>query len=169
MLPNKKIKIQKKSGAYDLTFEENIDAANYTLKELTRAALRDSAKYIRRLVGDQLKDFYAVNYIGFSRRRLINAPRAGKLIRKYPGSALQYWVRKKESDLQIGFKQSAWYGMNQELGDKGQPRLGILRTTTYGNISKLREIQGQYLDKMNAGQAFDPGNDEYKSQEGVEE
>ena len=168
-LPNVKQKIKKKDGAYNLTFEDSIDAANYTMQELTRAALRDSAKYLRRLMGDQLKSFYGVNYIAYYHGKVFKANRTGKLIKKYPGSAVQYWVRKRECDLQIGFKQDSWYGMKQELGDKGQPKLGILRNTTYDNIDKIRTIQSQYLDGMNNEKPFDPGDDEYKSHEGEEE
>lgn len=168
-LPNSKLKIRKKDGEYNLTFEDSIDPANYTLKELTRAALRDSAKYIRRLVGDKLKSYYSAHYIGFRRKKLLNAPRIGKLIKKYPGSAVQYWVRKKEADLFIGFKLMSWYGAKQELGDKGQPKLGFLRNTTMQNVSKLQEIQSKYLDKMNTPKPFDIGGNEYKSREGEEE
>ena len=57
-------------------------------------------------------------------------------------------VRKKENDLQIGFKHNSWYGALSELGDKNQPKRGILRDTVFENIDTIQEIQGQYLSAL---------------------
>ena len=44
-----------------------------------------------------------------------------------------YWVRKKETDLQVGIKHNTWYGVLQELGDGNQPRRSILTSAVQQN------------------------------------
>lgn len=117
----------KKDG---IEFISNVDRINYTIEELSRAALRDSAKLIRKRMIQKL--------------RKLPGMKRGK--RVY--SSTQYWVRKRETDLQIGFKHDTWYGVLQELGSKNQPKRGILRDTVYENIDEIRKIQGQYLSAI---------------------
>jgi len=77
-------------------------------------------------------------------------------LRKLPGmkrnkriyNSTQYWVRKRETDLQIGFKHDTWYGVLQELGTKGQPARHILRGTVMENIDDIRRVQGAYLSAI---------------------
>src|SRR5690625_3812780 len=77
-------------------------------------------------------------------------------LRKLPGmrrskriySSTQYWVRRIEADLQIGFKHDSWYGARSELGTSNQPKRNILRSTVYDNIDQIRIIQGQYLSAI---------------------
>src|SRR5690606_2719921 len=81
----------------------------------------------------------------------------------------QYWVRKWEPDLQIGFKHDAWYGARSELGTHGSPARGILRSTVYENIDEMRRIQSQYLSAIttdSAGNLIDES--EYTSPDGEE-
>lgn len=145
-LPNAKMKIDK----HGIRFESNVDATKYLLTELTRAALRDTAKLLRKRIVEKLKKL----------------PGMKKSKRIYSSS--QYWVRKKESDLQIGFKHNTWYGVLQELGDRGQPKRDILRSTVMENIDEIQQIQAQYLSALNDPQPDDPGDEEYKSPEGDE-
>ena len=63
-------------------------------------------------------------------------------------SSTQYWVRKRETDLQIGFKHDTWYGVLQELGTKGQPARHILRGTVMENLDDIRRVQGRYLSAI---------------------
>ncbi|MBS4191192.1 hypothetical protein KHA94_13465 [Bacillus sp. FJAT-49705] len=111
-------------------FTSSVDKAMYSIEELSRAALRDSAKYIRR---EMLK-------------RLRKLPGMKKNRRLYRST--QYWVRRKESDLQIGLKHNTWYGADSELGTHKQPARGILRDSVYLNIDQIRIIQGQYLSAI---------------------
>lgn len=133
-------------------FTENVDKAQYTITELTRAALRDSAKFIRRKMNDEV-------------RKLPGMRRSRR-----PYRSNQYWVRRWENDLQIGFKHSTWYGVEQELGTNGQPARNILRNSVYDNIDQIRIIQGQYLsaieDENRAKSLID--ENEYISPEGEE-
>lgn len=114
----------KKDG---VEFVSHVDRTKYTLQELERAALHETAKLLRRRMLDKL-------------RQLPGMRRHVRLWR-----STQYWVRKQEADLQIGFKHDSWYGARQELGDSGQPARHILRNTVLENIELMRIIQGKYL------------------------
>lgn len=108
-------------------FISNVDRAKYTLAELERAALKDTAKFLRRRMVDKLKQLP-----GMRRSKRIY-------------SSTQYWVRRREADLQIGVKHDSWYGAHQELGTSKQPKRGVVRNTVLENINQIRIIQGQYL------------------------
>jgi hypothetical protein len=125
-LPKSVTKI-KKDG---IEYTSDVDRAKYLLVELQRAALRDTAKLVRRRMIDKLKELPGMK----KNKRIYNSS--------------QYWLRRKETDLQIGFKHGTWYGTDQELGTKNQPRRGILRDTVYENIDNIRIIQGKYLSKI---------------------
>lgn len=116
-------------------FTSSVDKAQYTITELSRAALRDSAKFIRRKMNDEV-------------RKLPGMRRARR-----PYRSNQYWVRKWETDLQVGFKHSTWYGLQQELGTEGQPARNILRNSVYENIDEIRRIQSQYLSAITTDSA----------------
>ena len=63
-------------------------------------------------------------------------------------SAFQYWVLKREGYLQVGIKHGTWYGTQQELGERNQPRRRILRNTVYNNIPTIVEIESKYLSAL---------------------
>src|SRR5690554_3319724 len=65
-----------------------------------------------------------------------------------PSAAFQYWVRKRELDLVIGSKHDTWYGAQQELGSRNQPKRSIIKGTVMKNIDNIRKIQGQYLSAV---------------------
>jgi hypothetical protein len=111
-------------------FTSNVDRAKYLLVELQRAALRDVAKFLRKRMIEKLK-----NLKGMKKSR-----------RLYKST--QYWVRRIEADLQIGFKHNTWYGVDQELGTSKQPRRNILRDTVFENIDQIRVIEGKYLSAI---------------------
>jgi HK97 gp10 family phage protein len=111
-------------------FVSSVDRANYTIEELSRAALRDVAKLIRKRMIQKLK-------------KLPGMKRSKRIYK-----STQYWVRKRETDLQIGFKHDTWYGVHQELGDRNQPARHILRGTVMENIDEIRKIEGQYLSAI---------------------
>jgi hypothetical protein len=117
----------KKDG---IEFISNVDRAQYTIEELSRAALRDVAKLLRKRMVQELKTLPGMK----RHRRIYNST--------------QYWVRRRETDLQIGVKHDAWYGVNQELGTKGMPKKGVIRETTFKHIDDIRRIEGQYLSAI---------------------
>lgn len=113
-----------------VTFTSNVDRVQYTLTELARAALRDTAKLLRNRMLDKAR-----NLQGMKRSKRVK-------------NAYQYWIRRRETDLLIGVKHGTWYGENQELGTKGMPKKGIIRDTVYENIDQIRIIQGKYLSAI---------------------
>lgn len=116
-----------------VTYTSNVDRVNYTIRELTRAALRDVGRYVSRTSNSE-----AMKLKGLKKNRRVR----GK------SSAFQFWVRKQETDLQVGIKHGTWYGEQQELGTHKQPKRGILRNTVYNNIQKIIEIESQYLSAL---------------------
>lgn len=112
----------KKNG---VEFENNCDRASYTIEELTRAALKDVGKFVCKRTRQKIKR------------------RTGRLAKN-----TQYWVRKQEQDLQVGFKKSGWYGGYQELGTNKQPKIGALYNTVAENIDNIRNIEAQYLSAV---------------------
>lgn len=125
-MPKSVIKVNKKG----IQYISNVDRIKYTLAELTRAALKDVAKYLRKLIIWELQKLPGMK----RNKRLYNST--------------QYWVRKKETDLQIGFKHDSWYGVLQEFGTKTMKQLGILRNIAYNNIDEIRRIEGKYLSAI---------------------
>ena len=117
----------KKDG---IEFISNVDRVQYTIQELSRAALKDVAKLLRKRMVQELKALPGMR----RSKRIYNST--------------QYWVRKRDCDLQIGVKHDAWYGVNQELGTKGMPKKGVIRETTFKHIDDIRRIEGQYLSAI---------------------
>lgn len=126
-------------------YMNNVDRASYYISELTRAALKDVGKFICRETRKKIRR---------KTRRLAHNT--------------QYWVRKKETDLVVGFKTAGWYGGYQELGTQKTPKVGALRNTVADNIDEIRKIEAQYLsaieDEIRAQSLIDEeealGNDE---------
>lgn len=108
-------------------YVSKVDRAKYLITELSRAALRDTGKLVRNR---------ALNEV----RKLRGLKRG-----KRPLNAFQFWVRKREGNLQVGIKHETWYGVAQELGTSNQPRRGILMNAAMENIDDIRRIQGAYL------------------------
>lgn len=137
-LPPSVTRVDRAGG---VTFTSNVDRINYTINELCRAALRDCAKMLRKKMILKLKKLPGM--------------KGSKRIYK----STQYWVRRFEADLQIGMKHDSWYGAQQELGTKNQPKRSIVRDTVFENISEIRNIQAKYLsaieDEQNALRLID--------------
>ena len=117
----------------DVVYTSSVDRAQYTIRELTRAALRDVGKYVSRICNSE-----AMKLPGLKKSRRVR----GRT------SAVQYWARKQECDLQVGIKHGTWYGEQQELGTRNQPKRGILRNSVYNNIPKIVEIESKYLSAL---------------------
>lgn len=128
-LPKSVIRFKKD----DVVYTSSVDRVQYTIRELTRAALRDVGKYVSRLCNSE-----AMKLPGLKKSRRVR----GRT------SAFQYWARKQECDLQVGIKHGTWYGEQQELGTRNQPKRGILRNSVYNNIPKIVEIESKYLSAL---------------------
>jgi mannose-6-phosphate isomerase class I len=108
-----------------------VDKAQYTIRELTRAALKDVGRFICK----KFRDNY---YSHFKRRK-------GRV-----GKYTQYWVKnkQKEPELLVGIKSFAFYGGFQELGSSKNERLGLLTKAAQDNINTIIEIESQYLSAL---------------------
>lgn len=120
-LPKSVTKINKDG----VEFVSSVDRASYTIRELTRAALRDVGKLVCKRTRQQIRR------------------RTGRLSKN-----TQYWVRKKEADLQVGFKPGGFYGGFQELGTEKMPKIGALYNSVKDNIKTIRDIEGRYLSAI---------------------
>lgn len=115
------IKIKKDN----VEFLNNCDRANYTIRELTRAAMKDVGKFVAKRTRQQIRK------------------RTGRLAKN-----IQYWVRKIDQDVQIGFKPGGFYGGFQELGTVKQPKIAALYNSVKDNIGTIRDIEAQYLSAI---------------------
>lgn len=119
-----------------VVYKSNVDRVKYTIRELSRAALRDVGKYIVRQ----------------TRVASLARPHMGRKTVRYrfygKGGAFSYWVRKRETDLLVGIKHDTWYGALQELGEKNQPQKSILTNAVQKNIDEIRRIEGHYLSAI---------------------
>lgn len=124
--------VTKVSRDGSVTFTSNVNAVEYTLKELTRGALRDVGKYLRKQ--------YRMNFYAKFKK---NSGLVGK--------GTSYWARAKETDLQIGIgrKNVGFWGGFFETGTSKTPKLNILRNTVYDNIPTIIEIESKYLSELN--------------------
>ena len=153
-MPKSVTKISKNG----VEFISSVDKANYLITELTRAAMKDVAKYVLKIV--------RANVRGISRQ-------TAKM--RYAGMRYQYWVRKKECDLQLGIEntkhgaESAWWADQSELGTGNQPKRGFLRSTVYDNISTIRQIESQYLSAIEDEAGAEGMIDEEENEPEVEE
>ena len=122
----KSVKITKNG----VEFLSNCDRIQYTISELTRAALRDTGKYICRETRKKIKR------------------RTGRLAKN-----TQYWVRSRSRDLQVGFKPGGFYGLYQEIGTVKQPKIAALSDSTESNVSMIEKIQHEYLSAVGSESA----------------
>lgn len=123
-----------------IKFVSNVEVCKFTIMELTRAALRDVAKFVKR-------EFRRRYYAHFRRH-------TGK-----GGNSPSYVVYANahtlKPRLQIGLQHSyrgrtmeGFYGFFQEFGTSKQPKLGFLRKSAEENISKIVQIESQYLSGL---------------------
>ena len=125
----------KKDG---VEFTSSVDRCNYTIRELTRAALRDVGRYVVRQCTRRARRLEGLGHTRYIQKRF------------------QFWVRKQEGDLLVGIHNvmknknpgETWYGMDQELGLNGQPKRAFLQTSVYENIRTIRDIEAQYLSAI---------------------
>lgn len=114
-----------------VTYTQSVDRVNYTIRELTRAALRDVGKYV-------CKQFRNSYYATFKK----HSGRVGKYT--------QYWVKhkQKEIELQVGIKPNGFYGGYQELGSSKTTRHALLTHAVQDNIAQIVEIESKYLSAL---------------------
>lgn len=123
--------ITKTSKDGKVTYTQSVDRVNYTIRELTRAALRDVGKYV-------CKQFRNAYYARFKKH-------SGRV-----GRFTQYWVKhkQKEIELQVGIKPNGFYGGFQELGSSKTTKYGLLTHAVQDNIATIIDIESQYLSAL---------------------
>lgn len=117
-------------------YTSSVDKAQYTIVELTRAAMRDVGKFIARTANSE-----AMKLKGLKKSRRVR----GK------SSAFLYnvpWADKGLPHLEVGVTHDTWYGVDQEMGTSKQPRRRILFNAAHDNLAKIVEIESQYLSAM---------------------
>lgn len=114
----------KKDG---VEYISGLDRCQYTIKELSRAALKDVGKYVRTLARKKLP-----KKTGRARRNL------------------QTWVRTRQKypDLQIGYKPYGFYGGFYETGTSKIQKTAPIYTVVSDGIEEIRKIEGQYLSAI---------------------
>ena len=118
-----------------VTFTSQAAEVKKVMRELERAALKDVAKFLRKEV----------------KRRV---PVDEGTLKKNVGT----WVRKKETDLQIGIYtrdrakrkgyKYAYHAHLIEFGTKKMAAKPFLRPSVMENIDQIRLIEGKYLKEI---------------------
>lgn len=119
-----------------IEYTSNVDFANYTIVELTRAALRDVGKFIVRTANSS-----AMKLHGLKKSRRVRG-KTSTFLYQVP------WAKTGLPHLEVGVTHDTWYGEGQELGNSKMPKLGILRNSAHDNIAKIIEIESKYLSSL---------------------
>lgn len=137
--PKSQTKVIAKDGKTEVKYESNLDASQYYIYELSRAALRDVGKFISKV-------FRTAYYSHFKKQ----SGDAGK--------ATKYKVISGKSTIyprvQIGLKTGqapGFYAYFQEFGtsDGRVPRLNLLTKAVKENKAEIVKIESTYLDGLN--------------------
>ena len=118
-------------------YVSNVDACKYYIFELTRAALRDVAKFVKR----EFKEKFYQNFNKISG----DAGRA---------TSAKVWssANTKSPRVEIGLKTGrvdGFYAYFQEFGTStGIPALGLLQHAVEDNVDTIIEIESKYLSGL---------------------
>lgn len=135
--PKSVTKLKVKDGKVNITYESNLDAAQYYLFELNRAALRDVGKFVTKV--------FRTAYYQHFQKHTGNAGKATKY---------KVWAGAKTTAprVQIGLKTGqvdGFYAYFQEFGTStGIPRLGLLTHAVEDNVAEIVKIESQYLSGL---------------------
>lgn len=134
--PKSQIKIDKNG----IKYESNLDACEYYLFELTRGALRDVAKFVKRE--------FRTNYYSHFRRM---SGDAGKSVSANVWSSANTKYPRVELGLKAG-KDDGFYAYFQEFGTakNNVPRLGILQHAVQDNVDEIVKIESMYLSAIDS-------------------
>ena len=117
-------------------YTSNVDKCEYTIKELSRGALRDVAKFV-------MKEFKS-SYYGYYQK---HSGKGGKVpkAKVWSSESTQY------PRVQIGLKKGkvdGFYGLFQELGTSKVKKQGFLTHAVEDNVATIIEIESQYLSAL---------------------
>ena len=131
-VPKSVVKVKKNGVEYT----SNVDAAQYYIHELNRAALRDVAKSVK---AEFKKSYYSI----FGK----HSGDAGRSISYSVLASKSTTAPRVEMGLKNG-KIDGFYSFFQEFGSSKTPKLGLLRDAVEGNIPKIIEIESKYLSGL---------------------
>ena len=131
-VPKSVIKFKKGNVEYT----SNVDFANYTIVELTRAAMRDVGKFLARKANDS-----ASKLPGLKKSRRVRG-KTSTFLYNVP------WAKKGLPHVEVGVTHNTWYGVAQEMGSSSQPKRSILKNAAQTNIAKIIEIESKYLSAL---------------------
>lgn len=120
----------------NVEYTSNIDFANYSIVELSRAAMRDVGKYLARVANSK-----ASSLPGLKKSRRVRG-RTSTFLYKVP------WAKMGLPHLEVGVTHNTWYGVNQEMGGRNMPKLGFLYSSAYENIPMIIQIESKYLSAL---------------------
>lgn len=135
-VPKSVTKIKTKKGESYIEFVDFSDQVDYYLFELTRRALNDVAKFIKKL--------WTQNYYNKFVKR---TGKAGKSLSSVVYSKKDTTHPRVSVGLKTG-KVDGFYAYFQEFGTSKTPRLGILQNTVKDNIATIVEIESKYLSGL---------------------
>lgn len=134
--PKSVVKINKNGVQYT----SEVDKCQYYIFELSRAALRDVGKYLKRK--------FRESYYSHFQKRTGKAPKATK-VKVYSNAKTKY------PRLEIGLPHASkgnevigFYSYFQEFGTSKTPKLGLLKNAAYENIAEIVKIESQYLSAL---------------------
>lgn len=134
-----------------VSFTSNVDAIQYTIAELSKAALRDVGKYLRKKVKAQAP---ARPGSGALRASVFTWVRINKDTGR---PELHIGVYSRQAAKKKG-KKFAFYAKWQELGTSKMRAAnggsGYLRATVKNEVDTIRNIQAQYLSGINKNPEF---------------
>lgn len=123
-----------------VSFVSSVDRCEYTIKELSRAALKDVGKYIR-------KGFREEFYKEFE-KRTGKGPKAVKYTVFSSANTIKPRV-------EIGLPKSApgkpvtgFYSFFQEVGTSKQKKLGLLSKFVENHVATIIQIESQYISAL---------------------
>ena len=125
------------------------DRCMYTITELSRAAMKDIAKYIRAKWREKYRGSFiqrtkkGVNNINTYIPKAANNEAAHLEIGYIPGKVSM------NAPTFIQKKALGWYAALQETGAKHLERQGLLFNAVNDNLDEIRKIEAQYLSAIN--------------------
>lgn len=134
--PPKQTKISYKKGKTEVTYESNLDATQYYIYELCRAALKDVGKFI-------CTKFREAYYQVFKKHR----GRGGRGVRYAVISGKKTTAPRVQVGLRAG-KMDGFYAFYQELGSSHVQKHGLLSKVVNQNVAEIVKIESAYLSGL---------------------
>lgn len=136
--PKSVTKVIKKQGKAYVEYTADVDVAKYYIYELSRAAMRDVGKYVKK-VWQMSYDGIVKKHSGRGRKATSYTVVAGKFT-LFP---------RVQIGLKAGKSDASFYAYMQEFGSSTMPRQGLLTKAVKDNIDQIIEIESKYLSELN--------------------